>query len=212
MGLFQSRPWIGNQNLECKKLNNTVLEAIELHQKHIEILKSEYAEKIESAAKLIVDSLTNGGCVYLCGCGGSAADCQHIAGEIVGRFRIERPGYAAVALTTDTSVLTSIANDYGYDEVFRRQVEGLAKKGDVLWAFSTSGSSPSIVSAAEKAKEMGLSVIAFTGKADSMLEQMADVCICAKCQVTSTSQEIHMLAYHIICNLVEQGLVAGAAE
>ena len=110
----------------------------------------------------------------------------------------------AVALSTDSSVLTCIANDYDYDTVFARQVEAYAKTGDVLWAFSTSGASPNILKAAEAARSKGAQVIAFTGRLDSPLEQLADVCFCADAKLTARSQEIHQLAYHIICDLVER--------
>lgn len=187
-------------------LEKTILETIDQNLEHVQKLKETSISKIASAAQIIVDSLKNGGCVYLCGNGGSAADCQHIAGEIVGRFRKERKAYAAVALTADASVLTCIANDYGYDDVFRRQLEGLAQKGDILWAFSTSGNSLSVIKAAKLAKEMGVKVIGFTGKSPNELETLCDVYVSANCLVTSTSQEVHMLAYHIICDLVEQKL------
>ena len=143
------------------------------------------------------------GTVYLCGNGGSAADAQHIASELVGRFNRERRGLAAVALTTDTSILTSVANDYTFTKIFARQVEALAHKGDILWAFSTSGSSVNIIEAAKSAKEKGALVLAFTGRAKSKLEGLADICFCAENESTARSQEIHQLAYHIICDLVE---------
>jgi D-sedoheptulose 7-phosphate isomerase len=111
---------------------------------------------------------------------------------------------AAVALSTDTSIITSIANDYAYEDVFARQVEALVKKGDILWAFSTSGTSANVIAAAKLARKKGASVLAFTGKANSKLEQIADICLCANDESTARSQEIHQLAYHIICELVEQ--------
>jgi D-sedoheptulose 7-phosphate isomerase len=122
----------------------------------------------------------------------------------VGRFARERKALAAVALSADTSILTSVANDYGYEKVFARQVEALVRKGDILWAFSTSGTSANIIAAAELAKERGASLLAFTGKGDTKLERLADICICAGSESTARSQEIHQLAYHIICDLVEQ--------
>jgi len=116
----------------------------------------------------------------------------------------ERKGLAAIALTTDTSVMTSISNDYGYENVFARQLEALVKKGDILWAISTSGSSANVVAAAEMAKKKGACVLAFTGQAQSKLERIADICFCAADKSTARSQEIHQIAYHIICELVEQ--------
>jgi D-sedoheptulose 7-phosphate isomerase len=155
-------------------------------------------------AEAIVQSIRNNGTLYLCGNGGSAADAQHIAGEFVGRFRVERRALPAVALSTDTSVLTCIGNDYDYQSVFSRQVEALVRPGDILWAFSTSGTSPNVLKAAEAARRKGARVLAFTGRANSKLQAMADLCLCAEASVTARSQEVHQLAYHIICDLVEQ--------
>ena len=155
-------------------------------------------------AEMIVHSLAHGGTLYLCGNGGSAADAQHIAGEFVGRFRRERRALPAVALSTDTSVLTCIANDYDYESVFARQVEALVKKDDVLWAFSTSGTSANVLKAVNVAQRKGARVIAFTGRSESPLETLAEVCLCANARATARSQEIHQLAYHIVCDLVER--------
>jgi len=188
-------------NEDAKK---QAIEAIEAHKKMVAKLQVRGIEIITAAAQAITKVLRQNGTVYLCGNGGSAADAQHIAGELVGRFRSERKALAAVALSTDTSVLTSIANDYAYENVFARQVEALVKEGDILWAFSTSGSSANVVAAAKLAKKKGAFVLAFTGRADSSLEQVADICFCADEKSTARSQEIHQLAYHIICDLVEQ--------
>ena len=128
---------------------------------------------------------------------------QQIAGEFVGRFREERNPLPAVAFSTDTSVITCIGNDYNFEDIFVRQAEALMKKEDVLWVLSISGSSGNVIKAAKKAKEKNAKVIAFTGKADSKLERMSDVCLCAVNPYTSTSQEVHMLAYHIICDLID---------
>lgn len=178
-------------------------QTLDTHEQLLGQLRFNKAETIAAAAQLITRALKNGGTVYLYGNGGSAADAQHIAGELVGRFTRERKALAAVALSTDTSILTSIANDYAYEKVFARQVEALVREGDVLWAFSTSGKSASIIAAAQLAKEKGASLLAFTGKADTTLERLADICICAGSESTARSQEIHQLAYHIICDLVE---------
>ena len=121
---------------------------------------------------------------------------------------MERKPLAAVAFSTDTSVLTCVANDYSYEQVFARQTEALVRKGDILWAFSTSGSSANVIAAARTAKEKGAYIIAFTGKSGSELEQMADICFCADAESTARSQEIHQLAYHIICDLVERGFTS----
>lgn len=182
----------------------TIAQSLDSHERLLAKLRRTGIETIVAAAELITQALSSGGTVYICGNGGSAADAQHIAGELVGRFTRERKALAAVALSTDTSILTSIANDYSFEKVFARQVEALVRKGDILWAFSTSGSSANVIAAAESAKESGASVLAFTGKAKTPLELLADLCICADDESTARSQEIHQLAYHIICDLVEQ--------
>jgi len=180
-----------------------ILDTIQLHKKLLADLEANCLEDIVQAAKLLIDCIASGGCIYICGNGGSAADAQHIAAELVGRFVRERKGLPAVALTTDTSILTSMGNDYGFEQIFSRQVEALVKSGDVLWAFSTSGASKNVLAAAKLAKEKGGSILAFTGKKASPLEDMSDVCICVE-GPTATVQEIHQLAYHILCDLVEE--------
>lgn len=181
-----------------------IAQTIEAHEQMLAGLRQTGPQIIADAASMITQALKQGRTVYICGNGGSAADAQHIAGELVGRFRRERKALAAVALSTDTSILTSIANDYSFENVFARQVEALVREGDVLWAFSTSGTSANVVAAAKLAKEQGAKLLAFTGRADSALEQLADICLCADNESTARSQEIHQLAYHIICDLVEQ--------
>ena len=183
-----------------------IQEAIATHQRMVATFEASACDTIIAIAEAIVQSLRAGGTLYLCGNGGSAADAQHIAGEFVGRFRVERGALPAVALSTDTSVLTCIANDYDYERVFARQVEALVRPGDILWAFSTSGTSPNVLKAAEAARHKDARVIAFTGRAKSRLESMADLCLCAEATLTARSQEIHQLAYHIICDLVERRL------
>lgn len=180
-----------------------ILNAVEMHKKMVDDFERGGFETIIAVAEAITNALQQGGTVYLCGNGGSAADAQHIAGELVGRFTRERKALAAVALSTDTSILTCIANDYSYEKVFARQAEALVNKGDILWAFSTSGTSSNVVAAVDVAREKGARIIAFTGKAGSKLEHMADICFCADAESTARSQEIHQLAYHIICDLVE---------
>ncbi len=186
-----------------ESIKDQIVEAIETHQRMIVDLRESGIEILTAAAEAIIKSLKQDGKVYLCGNGGSAADAQHIAGELVGRFEHRRRALSAVALTTDTSVITSIANDFGYENVFSKQVEALVREGDIFWALSTSGSSANVVEAAQLAKEKGACVLAFTGKTNSKLEQIADICFCADGS-TARSQEIHQLGYHIICKLVEQ--------
>ena len=181
-----------------------IVEAIDIHSRMTAEFRQAGIDVIAEIAEAITDTLKRDGTVYICGNGGSAADAQHIAGELVGRFSRERKALAAVALTTDTSILTSIANDYAYEKVFARQVEALIRSNDILWAFSTSGTSANVVAAAKIAKDKGARVIAFTGRDDSELERMADICFCAEAESTARSQEIHQLAYHIVCDLVER--------
>ena len=184
-----------------------IVEAIETHKRMTAQFESNGLEIIAAIAEMITETLQQGGTIFLCGNGGSAADAQHIAGEFVGRFCRERKALPAVAFSTDTSVLTCIANDYAYDRVFARQAEALMRKGDILWAFSTSGTSANVVAAAQVARDNKSRVIAFTGRADSELERISDICFCAEDESTARSQEIHQLAYHIICDLVERNLI-----
>ena len=162
------------------------------------------AADIAEAVQIVAECLRNGGKVLLCGNGGSAADAQHIAGELVGRFKLERPAYHAVALTTDTSILTAVANDYGFDQVFARQVEGLGRQGDVLIGYSTSGNSANVVKAIEKAKAIGMKAIGLTGQGGGAMAPLCDVCIKAPSTDTPIVQECHAAAGHTLCALVEQ--------
>ena len=188
--------------MESKK--KRILETIELHKKVLAQLEADCVEEIALSANMLIDCIANGGCIYICGNGGSAADAQHIAGELVGRFLRQRKGLPAVALTTDTSVMTSVANDYDFEQVFVRQVEALVKEKDVLWAISTSGTSKNVLAAAELAKQKGAKVLAFTGKKDSLLEKLSDRCICVEGPASFVVQEVHQVAYHILCDLVEE--------
>jgi D-sedoheptulose 7-phosphate isomerase len=130
-----------------------------------------------------------------------------VAGEFIGRFRSERRPLPAIALNTDTSVITCIGNDYSFTDIFARQVQALVKEKDILWAFSTSGNSPNILAAADSAKTNNAMVIAFTALENSRLEEKADLCLCVGSIVVSSSQEMHQLAYHIICDLVEDQIM-----
>lgn len=164
------------------------------------------AEDILQASKLIVNSLRTGGRVFLCGNGGSAADSQHLAAELVGRLRREREAIPAVALTTDTSVLTSLANDYSFEIIFARQLEALARRGDVLIGISTSGNSLNVIRAFEKAKEKGVHTIALLGGNGGKLKPLADYPIVVPSSDTQRIQEGHITIGHIICDLVEREL------
>jgi D-sedoheptulose 7-phosphate isomerase len=171
----------------------------------IEALRNQ-APVIAQIAEEIAESLRKGGTLFLCGNGGSAAQCQHIAAEFTGRFRLERRGLRAVSLTTDTSVLTAIGNDYGFDQVFARQLEALAKRDDVLIGLSTSGNSANVVHAFEKAREIGVTTIALIGPKGGDLAGLADVCLAAPGDETSVVQECHIAALHTVCEIAERDL------
>jgi len=161
---------------------------------------------IAEAAQIILDAYKAGGKVLLIGNGGSAADAQHIAAELAGRFKLDRTGLPAIALTTNTSVLTALANDYGYERVFSHQLEALAKDKDVLIAITTSGTSPNILKAVEMAHSKGVTVIGLTGAKGGKLKDSADLTIMVPSDDTPRIQEAHITIGHIICHLVEKGL------
>ena len=166
-------------------------------------------DAIERAARTVADALAGGGQVLFCGNGGSAADAQHLAAELVGRLQLERPAYRAVALTTDTSVLTAVGNDYGYADVFARQVQGLGRPGDVLVAISTSGRSENVLRAAAAARAVGMRVVAFLGPAASPLDESADLALHVDGEVAGLVQQGHITIGHALCGWVEQRLAAG---
>jgi D-sedoheptulose 7-phosphate isomerase len=158
-------------------------------------------------AAAIVNALRSGNKILLIGNGGSASDAQHIAAEIIGRYKQERPAYAAIALTTDTSALTAIANDYGFEQVFARQVEGLGARGDVLLALSTSGRSPNILAALRSARERGLVTIGFTGTKGEALGALCDHLFVSPSDDTPVVQQIHLSVAHGICDAIEQTMM-----
>jgi D-sedoheptulose 7-phosphate isomerase len=162
-------------------------------------------------AEIIIAALRAGNKLLIIGNGGSAADAQHIAAEIVGRYKQDRPAYAAIALTTDTSALTAIANDYGFEQVFARQVEGLGQRGDVLLALSTSGRSPNILAALRVAHDRGLVTIGFTGSKGESLA-LCDHLLVAPSDDTPVVQQIHLAIAHAICDEIEQTLMREAAK
>lgn len=162
---------------------------------------------IENSAKLIAESLSEGGCVYFCGNGGSAADSQHWAAELTGRFNFSRRAYRALALTVDTSALTAISNDFGFENVFSRQVEGLARKNDVLVGITTTGNSKNVVEAAKAMKSIGGHVIGFSGPKAGALDEYADILIRAQANRTDLVQDIQVVIGHSICKITEQLLV-----
>src|SRR5215208_619925 len=165
------------------------------------------SQHIERAASIIIEALASGHIVLVCGNGGSAAEAQHFAGELVGRFRREREPWPVLALTADTAVLTAVANDYGYDTIFERQVAAFGHHGDVLVAFSTSGESRNVINAANLARDRGMSVIALTGREPTQLGRISDVVIAVPAIQTALIQEVHSVLVHLISDIVEGGLV-----
>jgi D-sedoheptulose 7-phosphate isomerase len=161
-------------------------------------------------ASVIIAALRAGNKLLIIGNGGSAADAQHIAAEIIGRYKQDRPGYAAIALTTDTSALTAIGNDYGFEQVFARQVEGLGRRGDVLLALTTSGRSPNILAALRTARHQGLVTIGFTGTHGDTLEAHCDHLFVSPSNDTPVVQQIHLTVAHGICDAVEQAMMRAA--
>lgn len=166
------------------------------------------ADALERLASALVGIVARGGKILVCGNGGSAADSQHIAAELVGRFKKERRPAAAIALTTDTSVLTSLANDYGFDHVFERQVEALGKKGDALIGISTSGASLNVVNALKKARKQGLLTVGLLGRDGGPAKRFCDHSLVIRDADTPRVQEMHILAAHIICALIEDAVAS----
>lgn len=177
-------------------------------EEHISVARAMEAlePEIAEAGQICASALQAGNRIYLCGNGGSAADAQHIAAELIGRFVGERRSLPAIALTTDTSALTAIGNDYGYDQVFSRQVEGLAEEGDVLLAISTSGNSANILKAVEVARERGSRVIGLSGKSGGDLHTAVDLSLVVPSDVTARIQEMHIVIGHLLCALIERHL------
>lgn len=159
---------------------------------------------VEAMAEKVLAALREGHRIYLCGNGGSAADAQHIAGEFIGRFMKERAPLPCVALTTDTSILTCLGNDYAFDTIFARQVNALVERGDVLIALSTSGNSPNIVRAVEAAKRRGALTLGFSGRGGGKLKEIADLCLVAPADESPRIQELHITCAHILCEIVER--------
>ena len=165
-----------------------------------------FVAAIAAIAEVTTNALAGGHKLLLAGNGGSAGDAQHIAGEFLGRFNCDRDPIAALALTTDSSVLTGIGNDYGYEQVFERQIRGLGVAGDVFFALSTSGRSRNILRAIEAARDKRLTVIGFTGRGGGEMRRHCDICLSAPSDSTPLIQQIHMIAAHIICGLIEKRL------
>jgi len=177
--------------------------SVAAHRDAVARLDDSHRDAVAALADAVVGAWAGGGRLLVCGNGGSAADAQHIVAELVGRFRGERPAYAAEALTVNTSTLTAVGNDYGYDHVFARQVEGLARPGDVLLVISTSGNSRNCVLAVEAARRNGAAAFAFAGGDGGALAGMADAALIAPSEDTPRIQEIHILMGHLLCEILE---------
>lgn len=184
-------------------MQQTILAELKGHQETF--LKAEQlAEPLQQAAEACIDALKNGRKILLFGNGGSAADAQHIAAELTGRYKKERRGLAAIALTTDTSALTAIGNDYGYDRIFDRQVEALAREGDVLIGLSTSGNSANVLQALALGKTLGCRTIGISGKGGGKMAPLCDINLIAPSDDTPRIQEIHIFIGHTLCHLIEE--------
>lgn len=191
---------------EVAKMIDKILERIvEAHSEGIKNLLA-LRDSLDKVAVEISKSLRYGGKLLIAGNGGSASQSQHLAAEIVGRYTKERMGYPAVALTTDTSIITAIGNDYGFNEIFRRQIEALGKRGDIFLAISTSGNSPNVLSAMEEAKKRGLVVVALTGRDGGKMKDLCDYHLNIPLKDTPRIQEFHEIIIHIIAELVELNL------
>jgi D-sedoheptulose 7-phosphate isomerase len=171
-----------------------------------EAVLSKMSKDIKAAANMISIALKKGGKVILFGNGGSAADAQHLAAEFVGRFKLERQGLASIALTTNTSIITSIANDYGYEEIFSRQVEAIASDNDIVIGISTSGNARNVIAGLLEAKKMGLKVVALAGSGGGEMAAISDLALVVPSDNTARVQEAHIVIGHIICELAEQNL------
>ncbi len=185
-----------NKNLTENSLNEHLLV---FHK-----VLAEMPETIEECAGLIFETFQNGGKVLICGNGGSAADAQHLAAEFVGRYETERIGLPSIALTTDTSALTALANDYGFERIFARQVEALAQKNDLLIAISTSGNSPNVISAVMSARNIGCKILGMTGAKGKKLASLCDKCILVPSERTARIQEAHITIAHIWCEIIDK--------
>jgi D-sedoheptulose 7-phosphate isomerase len=198
---------ISNTNVDNKPNTDLLRDSLEEHLDAIRALLDSQLYAIEEAGLLICKTLKAGNKILLCGNGGSAADAQHIAAELVGRYEKRRRAFPAIALTTDTSAITALSNDYGYDQVFARQVEALATEGDALIAISTSGKSLNVVKAVQQARSIGCKAIGLTGESGKPLAADCDIAIVVPSGRTSRVQEAHITVGHLWCEMVDAMLV-----
>lgn len=194
------------QKSESLTATTLLQRSLQEHLEVIQVLLQSRMIEIERSGEMICVALNQGHKVLLCGNGGSAADAQHIAAELVGRYELPRRAWPSIALTTDTSALTALSNDFGYEEVFARQVQALAGEGDVLIALSTSGASANVIRAAEAARELNCRTIALTGRTGEPLASICDIAVSVPSQRTSRIQEAHIIIGHLWCEIVDAQL------
>lgn len=189
-------------------LNEAIHEQFSASLRNLEALVADeaYRDTLAKVITAMIDALKRGNKLLFAGNGGSAADAQHVAGEFVSRFHYNRPGLPAIALTTDTSILTAIGNDYGYERVFARQIEALGVAGDVFCAISTSGNSPNILAAIEAARKKDILVVGFTGRSGGKMRPMCDLCLSVPSDLTPRIQEAQLVTYHMLCGYIEEAL------
>ena len=187
-------------------MKNTIRAELNLHLETVNKVISDFEQIIEDVAEILVDTIKNGNKIILFGNGGSAADAQHIAAELSGRYKKERRGLPALALTTDTSALTAISNDYGFDYVFSRQVEAIVKPGDTLIGISTSGNSKNVINGLLKGKDLNCKLIGLSGNDGGELTNVADINIVIPSNSTARIQEMHILIGHIFCQIIEENI------
>ncbi len=197
---------VENTQVPSEELRELLNESLQQHLETIRSLLDSQLEQIEESGRLICETLAAGRKILLCGNGGSAADAQHIAAELVGRYERHRKSFPAISLTTDTSALTALSNDYGYDEVFSRQIQGLAAEGDLLIAISTSGKSPNIVKAVQQAKVQGCRTLALAGCSGEPLASQCDFALIVASDRTARVQEAHITIGHLWCEIVDRQL------
>lgn len=187
-------------------MKSTIVDELTSHLETIQAVIGSMEEELAQASTMVVDILKSGHKVLLCGNGGSAADAQHISAELTGRYKKERRGLPSIALTTDTSALTAIGNDYGYERVFERQVEALANRGDLLIGISTSGNSANVVNALKRAKELGCSTLGFSGRDGGAMSEVCDINLVVPSNNTPRIQEMHILFGHMLCQVIDEEL------
>lgn len=185
-------------------MKDIITNAVREHTQLAQRIEREFGDRVATLGRVLVDAAKRDATIFWCGNGGSAADSQHLAAELIGRFQRERRAVASTALTTDTSILTAIGNDYSFDEIFSRQVEGMIRRGDVLIGISTSGNSQNVILAMRKAKEKGASTIGLLGRDGGKLVAECDHSLVVPSTDTARIQEMHILIGHILCDLVER--------